>query len=149
MGLTGKIVKGILSRGAKRVETSEAKISDELNSKHEDMIKAIQARRAAQIPNTEDVTKIVAPEQAAAEAVKEMPTDPSGIRPEFQNLTKDQKKAMIEKYKQPNPDNPMFPEGIQSDVKTQPKAPVELPESEDEAINTIMKLIKESKKPKK
>lgn len=149
MGLTGKIVKGILNRGSKRVSTAEAKISDELNSKHEDMIKAIQAKRASQIPSTEDVTKIVAPEQAAEESVKELPLDASGVRPEFQNLTKDQKKAMIEKYRQPNPDNPMFPEGIPADVKAPAKPPVELPESEDEAINTIMKLIKETKKPKK
>jgi predicted membrane-bound mannosyltransferase len=139
--LTGKLVKGVLNAFGKEEGKASKFISEEMNAGHEDMIKAMRAKKAQEIPNTRDVESIVAPQKAAEDVAPE-------VDPRFENMSEAERQKMLEYYKRPTE---MFPEGIKPDVKPakepwQPK--VDLPEGEDEAINTIMDLIKSSKNKK-
>jgi predicted membrane-bound mannosyltransferase len=139
--LTGKLVKGVLNAFGKEEGKASKFISEEMNAGHEDMIKAMRAKKAQSIPNTRDVESIVAPQKAAEDVAPE-------VDPRFENMSEAERQKMLEYYKRPTE---MFPEGIKPDVKPakepwQPK--VDLPEGEDEAINTIMDLIKSSKNKK-
>lgn len=136
--LTGKLIKGVLKGMGKEEGRASRYISEEMNATHEDMIKSIQAKRAKEIPDTKDVESIVAPSKAAEDVTPE-------IDPRFENMSEAERMKLLEHYKRPTE---LFPEGIKPDVKPakepwQPKT--ELPEGEDEAINTIMELIKSSK----
>ena len=136
--LTGKLVKGVLNAFGKEEKKASKFISEEMNAGHEDMIKAMRAKRAQSIPDTKEVESIVAPQKAAEDIAPE-------VDPRFENLSEAERMKMLEHYKRPTE---MFPEGIKPDVKPakepwQPK--VDLPEGEDEAINTIMDLLKSSK----
>jgi hypothetical protein len=139
--LTGKLVKGVLNAFGKEEGKASKFISEEMNAGHEDMIKAMRAKKAQSIPNTRDVESIVAPQKAAEDVAPE-------VDPRFENMSEAERQKMLEHYKRPTE---MFPEGIKADVKPakepwQPKP--DLPEGEDEAINTIMDLIKSSKNKK-
>jgi hypothetical protein len=147
--LTGKLVKGVLNAFGKEEGKASKFISEEMNAGHEDMIKAMRAKKAQSIPDTKEVESIVAPQKAAEGAAPGGADlgDPD-IDPRFENLSEAERMKMLEYYKRPTE---MFPSGIQPDVKPakepwQPK--VDLPEGEDEAINTIMDLIKSSKNKK-
>ena len=139
--LTGKLVKGVLNAFGKEEGKASKFISEEMNAGHEDMIKAMRAKKAQEIPDTKEVESIVAPQKAAEDIAPE-------VDPRFENLSEAERMKMLEYYKRPTE---MFPEGIKADVKPakepwQPKP--DLPEGEDEAINTIMDLIKSSKNKK-
>lgn len=133
--LTGKMVKGVLKAFGKEDGKASRYISDEMDDTHKAMIKSIQAKRAKEIPDTTDVENIVAPSKAVENIEAE-------VRPDFMNMNKAQKQEWVNKAREPND---MFPEGIPVQQKVAPEPPVELPEGEDEAINTIMELIKSSK----
>jgi len=139
--LTGKLVKGVLNAFGKEEGKASKFISEEMNAGHEDMIKAMRAKKAQSIPNTKDVENIVAPQKSIEDIAPE-------VDPRFENLSEVDRQKLLEHYRRPTE---MFPSGIQPDVKPakEPWKPkVDLPENDDEAINTIMQLISESKNKK-
>jgi hypothetical protein len=136
--LTGKLVKGVLKSFGKGEGKASKFISEEQNMQHEAMIQAMRAKKTQEVPTAKEVENIVAPEKAVSDVAPE-------VDPRFENMTEAERLQMLEYYKRPTE---MNPEGIKPDVKPakeawQPK--VDLPEGEDEAINTIMELIKSSK----
>lgn len=129
-------------------------ITEEQALSHEDMLRKMKSG----IPDTQEVESIINKTSPGAEVQKEVPnlipesvTSPDEVRPEFQGLSKDKRKALIDQYSQPDPENPFKgPEGI--NVNAKPEAaptPVQLPEDDEGALNTIMKLMQEAKNKKK
>jgi hypothetical protein len=146
--LTGKLVKGVLNAFGKEEGKASKFISEEMNAGHEGMIKAMRAKKAQSIPDTKEVESIVAPQKAAEDMTTRGADMAPEVDPRFENLSEAERMKMLEHYKRPTE---MFPEGIKPDVKPakepwQPKP--ELPEGEDEAINTIMQLLRDSKNKK-
>lgn len=149
--LTGKLVKGVLKGLGGEEGKASRYVSEEMNANHEAMIKTMRAKKAQEIPTAKDVETIVAPDKATPDVAPGRSAD-AEVDPRFENMSEAERLKMLEYYKRPTE---MFPEGIKPDVKPakepwQPK--VDLPEGEDEAINTVMQLIKDSKnkaKPKK
>lgn len=143
--LTGKLVKGVIKGLGGEEGKASRYISEEMNANHEAMIKTMRAKKAQEIPTAKDVETIVAPEKATPDVAPE-------VDPRFENMSEAERQKMLEYYKRPTE---MFPSGIQPDVKPvkEPWKPkVDLPENDDEALNTIMQLIRDSKnkaKPKK
>jgi len=139
-----KLIKGLMKKLG-------SGISEETNAKHEEMIKAM---RAKQVPDTADVERAMA-KPAMEEAPKAVEVADDEIRPEIANMNKFERKAWLEKYKAtPDEKNPFKTPGggIEPNIeekygKQQP--PIDLPEGESDAIDSIMKLMQEAKKKKK
>ena len=142
-----KIPAGVIKKLMSKIS---AEIPDALDNKHKEMIKAIQGRK---VPDTNDVENAMS--KPAMEVEPAVPVD--GIRPEIANMSKADRKAWLENYKAtPNSDNPFKKPGggigpspdeiLAAQRKGLPAA--ELPEDESDAIDSIMKLMKEAKKKK-
>ena len=127
-------------------------ITDEMNEKHEEMIKAM---RAKQVPDTSDVEGAMSKPKMEQPA-PDMPVDDEAIRPEIANMNKAERQAWLEKYKNtPNPEDP-FKEPYGGIVpgreerilmeKKKAKPPMEMPADEEEALDNISKLMKSAKK---
>jgi hypothetical protein len=133
-------------------------ITEEMNTKHEDMIKAM---RAKQVPGTDDVEQVMSKPKMEQPA-PDMPVDnDEAIRPEIANMNKFERKAWLDKYMNtPDEGNPFKTPGagitksrdelIAEEAKKNPKPPMAIPEdaSEEEALDTISKLMKSAKKKK-
>jgi hypothetical protein len=149
-----KIPAGVIKKLMSKIS---ADIPDALDEKHKEMIKAIQGRK---VPDTNDVENAMskpAMEVAPAVPAVEPAVPVDGIRPEIANMSKADRKAWLENYKAtPNSDNPFKKPGggigpspdevLAAQRKGLPAA--ELPEDESDAIDSIMKLMKEAKKKK-
>jgi hypothetical protein len=133
-------------------------ITEEMNTKHEEMIKAM---RAKQVPGTDDVEKVMSKPKMDEQPAPDMSVDDEAIRPEIANMSKQERKAWLDKYMTtPDEANPFKTPGagitksrdeiIAEEAKKNPKPPMAMPEdaSEEEALDTISKLMKSAKKKK-
>lgn len=154
--IPAKLIKGLM----KKLEGKSSSITEELNTKHEAMIKAM---RAKQVPNTADIEGAMSKPVMKTRPVADIPIDEEAIRPEIANMSKADAAKWREQYmKTPQADNPFKVPGggiekstdevLEAErlrkARTQVKKPGEddLPENESDAIDSIMELMKTAKK---